>query len=102
MLSLRLLPQFRGVLDVETAAAEFSVMERGNRFVCAALHGHESKPTQTTRIPVLNQTDVFNDAIGAKEFSNLFRRHTDWEMININICRHTAFLSTLPHTAYTA
>jgi hypothetical protein len=69
-------------------------MERGNRLVCAALHCHESKTTQTTRLSVLNQTDVFNDAKGAKELSNLFRRHIEWEMININICRHTDFLST--------
>ena len=89
----RRLPHFRGILDIETAPAKFSVVQRGNCLVGAAPHFHESKPTQTTRIPVLNQTDVFNDAIGAKELSNLFRRHIDWEMVNINVGRHTNFLS---------
>jgi hypothetical protein len=87
------LPQLRWYLDAETAPAKFSVVQRGNCLVCAAPHFYESKTTQTTRIPVLNQTDVFNDAIGAKELSNLFRRHIDWEMVNINVCRHTNFLS---------
>jgi hypothetical protein len=62
-----------GFIDLESAAAEFGPVQRGDGFLCLARVGHldEGKPARTASIAVSHHAHFFHGAMSFEDTSQL-------------------------------
>ncbi len=83
-----------GEVHRQAAPPQLLLIECVNRLVAAARHRHKAEAAQAAGVSVSNKIYVLHLLVGIEQIANFLRTCGEWEIANIDVCRHSCLLTT--------